>query len=135
MNGTFTSPNYPGNYSIRLDCVWTINAPINQSIKLSFDDFETESCHDYVQLFDGKTVNGTQLDKFCGKMSYSKLTDIISTSNSMTVRFYTDSTINYRGFSANYMVVNTTKGAVIFYQLIIFAFKKVIFTIFSLAVH
>ncbi len=77
MNGTFTSPNYPGNYSIRLDCVWTINAPINQSIKLSFDDFETESCHDYVQLFDGKTVNGTQLDKFCGKMSYSKLTDII----------------------------------------------------------
>ncbi len=117
MNGTFSSPNYPGKYFVRLNCIWTINAPINYSIRLSFDDFETEVCTDYVQIFDGKTVNDSLLDKFCGKSNSPKLSDITSTSNSMTVRFYTDGSSNYRGFTARYDVVNTTKGEVIFYKL------------------
>ncbi len=117
MNGTLYSPNYPEKYFVRLNCIWTINAPINYSIRLSFDDFETEICADYVQIFDGKTVNDSLLDKFCGKSNSPKLSDITSTSNSMTVRFHTDVSSNYRGFTARYDVVNTTKGEVIFYKL------------------
>ncbi len=112
MNGTFTSPNYPRLYGPRMNCVWTIKAPLNYSINLNFDDFDTESCHDYVQVFDGQTVNDLLLDKLCGKLSSASLTGITSTSNLMTVKFFTDSSINFRGFSAHYMAVNATKGTV-----------------------
>ncbi len=115
MNGTIASPNYPRKYAFRLNCVWTLNAPSNYSIKLIFDDFETESRHDTVEVFDGKTVNDTLLDTFSGKYETTYLPDITSNSESMTIRFHTDSSSNHRGFSAHYMVVDEPKSIIFFF--------------------
>jgi hypothetical protein len=83
---------------------------------LIFDDFETELTYDYVQLFDGKTVNDTLLDKFSGSLTTANLPDVTSSFESMTVKFHTDSGINRRGFSAHYMVVNEPKGIILLFE-------------------
>ncbi len=114
-NGTISSPNYPEKYAIRLNCIWTMNAPTNYCIQLIFNDFETETLHDYVEVFDGKTVNNTLLETFWGKYDSVKLPDVTSTYESMTIRFHTDGSNNRKGFSAHYSVVDKPKGTIIMF--------------------
>ncbi len=38
-SGEFTSPNHPQDYNNNEDCVWTITAPLNQIITLTFNSF------------------------------------------------------------------------------------------------
>jgi hypothetical protein len=87
-------------------CTWRINVPKGFRISLKFYDFRTEYCSDFVQIFDGNPVNESFVGKFCGS---SKPRKIISTSNIMTIKFYTDSSSNYRGFSADYMALNESE--------------------------
>ena len=43
-SGTFTSPNYPGEYPHNVDCVWVITAPAGERIQLDFiEQFAIES--------------------------------------------------------------------------------------------
>ena len=40
--GTFTSPNYPQNYGVELECSWIISATSGHVVELEINDFETE---------------------------------------------------------------------------------------------
>ena len=35
-SGQLQSPNYPDNYPVNTECVWTINAPGNEQVQLDF---------------------------------------------------------------------------------------------------
>jgi cubilin len=87
-------------------CTWRINVSTGFKIILKFNDFRTEYCDDFVQVFDGNPVNDSLVGKFCG---LSKPGKIISTSNLMTVKFFSDGSSNFRGFSADYWAVNKSK--------------------------
>ncbi len=109
LNGTISSPNYPSNYASRLRCLWTISVPPNYIIKLIFVDFQTEYCDDYVEIFDGKFVNSSLIDKFCGNSYIRTISPVASSSNFMTIRFITDGGNNFIGFSAQYRAVQSSK--------------------------
>lgn len=53
MFGT-PDPNLDGRYEPWMDCVWTIEMPVNRAINLTFNSFDVEgsySCnYDYVQV-------------------------------------------------------------------------------------
>jgi hypothetical protein len=66
---------------------------------LSFDDFITESNNDFIEVFDGNSVSDQSIGKFSGS---SKPTNLISSSNSLTVYFRTDGDTVYKGFSFKY---------------------------------
>ena len=40
--GVITSPGFPGNYDNNLDLTWLIQAPLGQSIEVSFLNFDVE---------------------------------------------------------------------------------------------
>lgn len=94
--GSFSSPFFPSNYPPNTACVWNIEAPKEKFIKVQFNKFflgnDSSRCHgDYVD------VNGQRL---CGNKPES--TVVTSRSNTMTVKFNSDSSFVDAGFSAEY---------------------------------
>uniref|UniRef100_A0A1I8PPZ3 Metalloendopeptidase n=1 Tax=Stomoxys calcitrans TaxID=35570 RepID=A0A1I8PPZ3_STOCA len=96
------------NYDINMDCEWTIQASPNSYVQLIFLTFDLESSenctYDYVQVFSGMEENsGPMYGQYCGNTIPQ---DIISLTDSLLVRFKTDSSVILKGFSASYVAVN-----------------------------
>ena len=105
-NGTITSSNYPDSYDSSSQCIYTIETQSGASIQLDWIDFNVEGsanrCYDRVEVFDG-SINGNQLlNSTCGNQLPSR---IVSTTSVMIVAFYSDLSINYKGFKANYKTI------------------------------
>ncbi|XP_030834881.1 bone morphogenetic protein 1 homolog isoform X1 [Strongylocentrotus purpuratus] len=101
--GIITSPNYPDNYPKRKECTWHISANPGHKIVLSFDDFDLEQhqecTYDRVQVFDGDSDEGQVLGRYCG----ATIPDaVVSSSNHMFIRFYSDASVSRSGFSATH---------------------------------
>nr|KAG5692365.1 hypothetical protein BaRGS_007978 [Batillaria attramentaria] len=100
--GTFTSPNYPGQYAHSRQCVWRITVQQGRRIRLTFPDFGLEysrTCAwDYVMVTNGIMDDSPMIGRYCGNN-----TDVIeSSANTMTVKFRSDGSISNRGFRAVY---------------------------------
>uniref|UniRef100_A0A8C3CRJ2 Cubilin n=1 Tax=Cairina moschata TaxID=8855 RepID=A0A8C3CRJ2_CAIMO len=112
---SFGSPvsNVSRKYEKNLDCVWIITAPANKLINLTFTSFVLEAqsaqtCrYDYVKLYDGVDENANLVGTFCGSTVPAPF---LSTSNSLTVKFVTDSSVEREGFNATYITVDRPCG-------------------------
>jgi len=109
--GTIKSPNYPSNYPNSKDQTYALKVATGSRIELSFTDFviepEDHCSYDYVQVLDS---DGKQLIKKCGS---TKPNNVVSTSNTMTVKFHSDNYITAKGFSATWKKVATSESGVI----------------------
>jgi hypothetical protein len=85
-------------------CIWTISVPENYNIKLNLIDIQTESCVDYVKIFDGRSVNDSLIGTICSDSS-TRIFTLNSTSNFMTIKFDSDRSNNFRGFLLQYTAV------------------------------
>ncbi|XP_061711471.1 bone morphogenetic protein 1 [Cydia pomonella] len=94
------------SYESRADCDWNIVAPLGHFVKLTFLTFELEPeshCgYDYVQIFGGYEGSAGDYGKFCGTVMPQEL---ISTTEALLVRFRTDDSIVFKGFSASYQAI------------------------------
>uniref|UniRef100_A0A3Q3IQH3 Transmembrane serine protease 15 n=1 Tax=Monopterus albus TaxID=43700 RepID=A0A3Q3IQH3_MONAL len=99
-NSTFSSPNYPQSYGNKAECLWTLHSAEGQKIQLHFLDFDVEVTYDMVEVRDGAGPNSTLLAVLTG--SDSPTHDLFSTTNQMTVWFFTDDSGHGRGFRANF---------------------------------
>ncbi|XP_049447903.1 enteropeptidase [Epinephelus fuscoguttatus] len=99
-NSTFSSPNYPQSYGNEAQCRWTLHAPDGQNIQLHFLDFDVEATYDVVEVRDGAGPNSTLLAVLTG--SDGPAHDLFSTTNQMTLWFFTDELGHGRGFRANF---------------------------------
>ncbi|XP_075574013.1 scavenger receptor cysteine-rich domain-containing protein DMBT1 [Pelecanus crispus] len=100
-SGTLQSPFYPRNYPNNANCVWEIEAKNNFRVTLTFRDVQMEGgrcLSDYVEVYDGPLRTSPLLGKFCS--GYFRT--YTSSSNLLTVRFYSNSRYTYRGFQADY---------------------------------
>ncbi len=97
---TITSPYYPNDYTNYLNCTWVISVNRDSRVILIFDEFITDSHYDFVQVFDGNSVQSKSIGKFWG----SESKNLISSSNSLTVQFRTDATSVKKGFAAKYKI-------------------------------
>ncbi|KAG7491245.1 hypothetical protein MATL_G00001010 [Megalops atlanticus] len=99
-----------GRYKPNMDCVWTIATPPDHVIIFTFLFFSLEGIlgqkcrYDYVQLFNGSSTSSPAMGMFCGRAHPSPF---VSTTNFLTVRFYSDSTVSRRGFGATYRAIGT----------------------------
>jgi hypothetical protein len=84
-----------GFYSFSQDCRMAISAPIGYRIVLRFVGFYTEGCCDFFQVADGPTISSALLVSSSG--SNAPATELTSTSNAMTLRFTSDSSVQYSG--------------------------------------
>eukprot|EP00058_Branchiostoma_floridae_P010524 XP_002596012.1 hypothetical protein BRAFLDRAFT_123740 [Branchiostoma floridae] len=96
------------NYANNQDCIWKITVTAGKFVMLQFSQFDVEqdsSCsYDYVKVYDGASVSSPVLGTFCGT---SVPASLVSSSNHMTVRFVSDSSITETGFSATFSAVDT----------------------------
>ncbi|XP_060538939.1 deleted in malignant brain tumors 1 protein-like [Pantherophis guttatus] len=103
-SGSFKSPYYPSDYPNNMDCVWEIQVKNNYQIRLTFQNFLLEECDrfrcacDYVEIYDGPLHTASLLGKIC----YGYYSTFTSSSNMMTIKFHSDSSVTRRGFLANY---------------------------------
>ncbi|XP_040907254.1 enteropeptidase [Toxotes jaculatrix] len=99
-NSTFSSPNYPQSYGNKAQCQWTLHAVEGRNIQLHFLDFDVEEAFDVVEVRDGVGPNSVSLAILTG--SDGPAHDLFSTTNQMTVWFFTDKSGHGRGFRANF---------------------------------
>ncbi|XP_023349117.1 tolloid-like protein 1 [Eurytemora carolleeae] len=76
-------------------------------VSLSFITFELEEeqdcAYDFIEVFSGYDDSGASYGRFCGNKIPA---DIISTEEALLLRFKSDDTINSKGFSASYFIVD-----------------------------
>ncbi|XP_050394072.2 tolloid-like protein 1 [Patella vulgata] len=102
-SGEISSPNWPQFYPSRKDCVWHFTTKPGHRIKLEFNDFELEphqECtYDHIIVFDGDDNTARSLGRFCGS---STPAPIISSGNRMYMVFYSDASVQRKGFHATH---------------------------------
>ncbi|XP_078685536.1 CUB and sushi domain-containing protein 2-like [Branchiostoma floridae x Branchiostoma belcheri] len=98
--GPVTSPNYPGNYGNNETCEWSITVPEGSIIILTFDSFYTERRLDVLTIYDGASDNAAEIERLTGDQS--QIIPIISTSNTMFLRFTSDGSVSRQGFQFKY---------------------------------
>lgn len=101
------------NYDNNADCDWTIEAEAGRNVQLTFLTFDIESetycSYDYVDVFPGPDdYSGQKFGRYCGN---NKPPDIISINEALLVRFRTDDTTTFKGFSVSYVAVDPFDGS------------------------
>ena len=90
-----TSPNYPQNYDSNEDCTWTIRANSGKGIKLQFLDFDTETDHDYLRIYD----RSTNIDQIGNQLSGSSLPGtVVSSGSQLHLTWNSDSITQRKGY-------------------------------------
>jgi len=100
------STNYPANYPDNEDKEFPITVADGHVISLMFTDWQIEahaSCaYDWLQVVDGD--GSVLLDKTCGDTKPGKIT---SKTKSLKIKFFSDSSVNFKGFRAEYEAVKS----------------------------
>ena len=104
-SGTFSDGSGNSNYGNNATCKWVIAPTGATQISLNFSAFNTESTYDIVTVYDGPTESYPVLATWWGNTLPPTIT---STSGAMCVKFTTDGTTNFSGWSANYSSIITT---------------------------
>ncbi|XP_078665918.1 uncharacterized protein LOC144908255 isoform X2 [Branchiostoma floridae x Branchiostoma belcheri] len=104
--GPLTSPNFPSNYGNNENYQWSITVPEASIIRLAFDSFDTEEGFDFFTIYDGTSDNAAELQRLTGDSW--PISPIISTSNTMLLRFTSDYSVTRQGFNFSY--ISSTAG-------------------------
>ncbi|XP_055631741.1 tolloid-like protein 1 [Toxorhynchites rutilus septentrionalis] len=97
-----------GTYDNGVDCEWTIEADYGRRVQLTFLSFDLEeekSCsYDYVEILSGfEDTSGQVHGKYCGNFLPP---EIISLSEIVVLRFRSDDTVGFKGFSVAYVSIS-----------------------------
>ncbi|XP_069787318.1 cubilin [Narcine bancroftii] len=102
-------------YEKSFDCLWYISAPVNKIIHATFTVLLLENatngiCNfDYINIYDGDNINSPLVGTYCG----SRLPPpIASSSNFLTVRFVSRSSIKLDHFNITYTATDLLCGGV-----------------------
>jgi len=85
---------------------YTITAPVEKLIELTFNYLDLEPVYDSLWIYDGPDVSYDQIIAFSGN---SNPITILSTGNHLTMKFFSDLGITDSGWEAIYEVVNSTE--------------------------
>ncbi|KAI8750609.1 cubilin [Biomphalaria glabrata] len=104
--GEIASPQWPEQYPLGLNCVWTIQAPVGAKITLKFTTIDLDSqsyggCtdqHDYIDVYDGPSAIN-RVARYC---AHETPAPILSTGNALLVTFKTDGYVQRTGFHSSY---------------------------------
>ena len=91
-----TSPNYPQNYNNYDNCYWFLWS--EEDISLEFEFFSTESCCDFVRMYN---ENSTLIGSYKGELSREITSKIVVdvSANLIKIAFTSDGHFTNPGFS------------------------------------
>ncbi|KAK6481949.1 tolloid-like protein 2 isoform X1 [Huso huso] len=101
--GVISSPNWPDKYPSRKECTWELSSTAGHRVKIEFNEFEMEQhqecAYDHLELYDGPNGKSPILGRFCGS---KKPDPVITSGNKMFLRFYSDASVQRKGFQAKH---------------------------------
>lgn len=104
--GTISDGSGTNNYCNNSNCSWLIQPPNATGITLYFTEFDLEqassdgnSIYDVVEVYDGTSANAPLIGKFTGSSIPSSVS---SSGGSMFIKFTTDFSDTFQGWSAYY---------------------------------
>uniref|UniRef100_A0A8V0ZKP3 Metalloendopeptidase n=1 Tax=Gallus gallus TaxID=9031 RepID=A0A8V0ZKP3_CHICK len=104
--GMMSSPNWPDKYPSRKECTWNISATPGHRVKVTFHEFEIEQhqecAYDHLEMYDGPNSKSPILGRFCGS---KKPDPVVASTNKMFLRFYSDASVQRKGFQAKHSTV------------------------------
>ncbi|XP_021504160.1 cubilin isoform X2 [Meriones unguiculatus] len=98
--GEIHSPNYPNSYRDNTECSWLIQVEKHHRVLLNITDFDLEATDSCITTYDGSSSANTRVARVCGRQRPPN--SIISTENSLFVRFQSGSSRQSRGFLAQF---------------------------------
>ncbi|XP_034566354.1 bone morphogenetic protein 1-like isoform X2 [Notolabrus celidotus] len=103
VSGTISSPNWPDRYPSKKACTWHLSTTPGHRVKLVFNEIDMEAhlecAYDHLEIFDGRDSRAPSLGRFCGT---KKPTPVVSSDNKLYLRFFSDNSVQKRGFEASY---------------------------------
>ena len=87
------------NYGNNLNCSWLISPTNVSKVVLIFDEFNTESSHDVLKVYDGTSASGTLLGTFSGSTLPQTL---VAASGKMFITFTTNGSVTKGGWKAHW---------------------------------
>ncbi|KAJ8376962.1 hypothetical protein SKAU_G00075420 [Synaphobranchus kaupii] len=108
---TITSPLYPNAYPEYTSCRWILDAPVQEKVKISVQQFHlqpTQSCtQNYLEMKDWPGGDYGQTHKFCG--SDSHIPDFYSYDRTVHLTFKSDAFLTGNGFSLTYQIAGCSR--------------------------
>ncbi|CAL8321576.1 unnamed protein product [Lota lota] len=103
LTGILSSPDWPDTYPSQKACTWSLATVPGHRIKIAFNELDMEAhlecVYDHLQIHDGEDGRAPSLGRFCGA---KKPPPVISSGNQMFLRFYSDNSVQKRGFELSY---------------------------------
>ncbi|MBF9143216.1 CUB domain-containing protein [Hymenobacter properus] len=97
----FDSGGPTGNYSNSEDLTSVLTPANGSKVVLTFSSFSTESCCDYLRIYDGPTASATLIGEYKGTNSPGTVQASASnTTGQLTLVFHTDGSVVQSGFEA-----------------------------------
>lgn len=98
------SPNFIKSLSLFIIIVSRVSAVLNLSgIFQAFNEIDMEPhlecAYDHIEIYDGRDGKAPSLGRYCGT---KKPQPIISTGNKMFIRFFSDNSVQKKGFEASH---------------------------------
>uniref|UniRef100_A0A672PXV5 Metalloendopeptidase n=1 Tax=Sinocyclocheilus grahami TaxID=75366 RepID=A0A672PXV5_SINGR len=113
VSGTITSPNWPDKYPSKKACTWALSTTPGHRIKIAFNEIDMEPhlecAYDHIEIYDGRDGKAQSLGRYCGA---KKPQPIISTGNKMFIRFFSDNSVQKKGFEASHTCGGRMKAEV-----------------------
>ncbi|XP_065577276.1 cubilin-like isoform X4 [Artemia franciscana] len=108
-----SSPNYPNNYPLTIDCVWLFWLADEGGIpKLTFNDFDVGMGNDcssaYISVRNGHFVDSPEFGRYCAGSPPPLNQTLMAASSGLRIHFHVSADVPKRGFSA--MVTSETSG-------------------------
>ncbi|CAH2282322.1 cubilin [Pelobates cultripes] len=109
---TTTSPNFPNSYPPFTRCVWTIDAPDKENVKLDIQTFHLPSHIDcsenYLEIKDSPQGDYGQVHKYCAKETL-KIKPFYTYGRTAIVTFKSQEYLPGNGLSFTYQVANCNR--------------------------
>jgi M6 family metalloprotease-like protein len=106
-SGSFSDGSGSANYGPNLNCGWLIQPIFNDTIKIDFSNFDTESGNDLVNIYNGVNNSGSLVASYSGN-SIPPQTVVSGSGISVFVEFITNGTIGAAGWDATYTSSSAT---------------------------
>ncbi|KAL7058404.1 hypothetical protein AAHC03_017265 [Spirometra sp. Aus1] len=108
--GMLNSPGYPNAYLPNTECTWRIEVPSEFFVVLTLERFDLEKhpdcSFDRLEIYDGPSESSPMLRRLCGP---NEPGPIVSTNNTMTLRFRTNDEEERQGFRARFAKASPNK--------------------------
>ncbi|KAE8596094.1 hypothetical protein XENTR_v10015965 [Xenopus tropicalis] len=109
---TTSSPNFPNLYPPFTSCMWIIDAPVKEHVRLSVQSFRLQTDGDcsqnYIELKDSPVGDQGQVRRYCGTETFG-IPDFYSYGQTAVVVFKSQNYMQGNGFIFTYQTANCSR--------------------------